>query len=233
MKKALFILALSTPGFTALAQDKIAITGGSAYPKNEAGVFFQTNLTGTENNININMGGVQYTHWITPHLGFRLLGAYGSYTDKSATTTYIPNRDTIITQQRHTKINMPVIGGGLIAQRQFYKHIYLFAGLEIKGSYGTGHADTVVRTTTYDGPSTGNETYSEENRTGTGARLLMINATATIGAKLEFTRFSLGLELLPVQMGYQHISYSNNSSGIADFNIGNFSQRIFLNYRFR
>lgn len=198
--------------------------------KNEAGIIIQTDF-GQNNNVNFSLAGAQYNRWITPHLGYRVIGAYGNYSSTSATTTYLPHPDTVIMKQQHMSFDMPVVGFGFVAQRQFYKRVVLYAALEVKGGYGRGRTDTSVRAVYKQGFPESSEAYTR-TPANHEASILLINMSASVGAKLQFSRMSFGIELLPAQLAYTKIDYKGRYGGIADFELGNFSQRCFLNYRF-
>ena len=198
--------------------------------KNEGGLLLQTDLGGN-NNSNLAIFGLQYNRWVTPNVGYRIIAGYGNYQYSGNTNTFAPHPDTIITKQQVMNFNLPLVGFGLVAQRHFYRRVFLYAAVEVKGMYNKGDADTIVRTTYKQGSPTSSEefTWVDDNKS---ASILMINMTASVGAKLQYSKWSFGAELLPVQLGYQGIRYDKRNNSVGDFSLGSFSQRMFLNYRF-
>lgn len=192
----------------------------------EIGIFGQTET----NNVNGSMGmaGLQYKHWHNEHLGFRVIGAFAQYSASGSEIQSISG-DTSVTKQQHYDINLPILGVGIEAQRHFYKRIYLFAAAELKGGYGNGNADTLLSKSV--GHSSNNiRTYDRAGQRD--ASLLYVGITASVGAKVQWNRLCVGLEILPVGMAYTKIDDGFNRGGITDFSLGNFSQRLFLHYRF-
>lgn len=227
MNRILPVILCTLISSQAIAQE----TKPAAVPaerKNEIGLMGQTNLSG--NAENIALMGLQYNRWVTPHLGYRIIGAYGNYINSSATITYAPSPDTIINKTEHLNIHMPIVGAGLTAQRQFYKRVYLFAAMELKGGYGGGNTDTLIKTTYGTAPN-GNDSY-EFKGGNNKVNMMYLGLSASIGAKLQYSRMCFGIELLPVQMNYQYINYGNRKNSSGNFDLGSFSQRLFVQFRF-
>lgn len=232
MKHFLLFTTLIAVAATGRGQSQEATITKPLQPvlKNEAGILMQTDFGGNSNN-SFGMVGLQYNRWVTPQLGYRIIAAYGDYSSASGTHTVVPHPDTILIKQQYMRFNLPVVGFGVMAQRHFYKRVYLYASLELKGAYGNGHADTSVRSIYKQGQPGNSEGYDQI--TGNNdARLLMINTTAAIGARVQFSRLSLGAELTPVQIGYQQVRNNGRGGGTSEFELGHFSQRVFLLYRF-
>ena len=192
----------------------------------ELGLFGQTE--GAGNNHYMNMVGFQYKHWRNEHLGLRLIGAFAQYNSNGSELQYITG-DTSFSRQEQIHVNMPVVGVGVEAQRHFYRRIYLFAALELKGGYGNGNADTIFSKAT-GLVQPGAQPFERIGHYD--ASLLHIGMSASIGARAQFKRLGLGLELLPIQASYNRTSGNGRHNGITDLNFGSFSQRISLNYRF-
>lgn len=201
--------------------------------KNELGVLFQGGMGNNNNNNDVDMilAGVQYSHWVNERVGYRIIGAYGQYSSYSGVNSFAVNQDTVLRKQTEIRINMPVLGAGLMAQRHFYRRVYLFAGLELRGAYGNGTRDTLVQTE-YTGPDNFIQVGYRSGRASSDVSLLLINVDASIGAKLQFRRLVVGAEVLPLNVSYRLQNIDGSSYGIMDANLGTFSNRVFLQYRF-
>ncbi len=196
-------------------------------PQREAGIFGQTETSNGGNNT-LSLVGLQYKHWRSPHYGFRVIGAFAQHHSYGEELQFAKG-DTFYTRQQHFNINLPVVGFGLEAQRHFYKNVYLFAAAELKGGYGRGSVDTLVERRIGNRSNTTPE-FGNEGRQD--ASLLFVGMTASIGAKLQLRRMCVGLELLPISFSYRDLDDGVRSSGVGDFHIGGFSQRLFLHFRF-
>ena len=226
MKKMLPPLLLLLSTFAIRAQE-IPVPAPKPY-KHELGIFTQIDMGGNEH-LSMGLTGLQYRYRHTERLGIRAIAAYGSYSS-SGSETFHGSGDTIITHQKHFDIGLPVLGLGLEAKRHFYRKVYLFAALELKGGYGAGSGGTLERRSTGHGDSI---TYHlSQNIDRRDASLLYIGMTASVGGQIQWSRVCLGLELLPVTMMYRKIDDDTGRAGIADLNLGDFSQRLFLHYRF-
>jgi len=226
MRKLLLSVPLSFSLFTAYAQDAEKPAARAFH--RELGIFGQTSISGNDDH-SLGLVGLQFKHWRSKHLGFRAIAAYGDYTSSSGDRTTVLG-DTVLTRQRRTDIGLAVLGFGLEAQRHFYKRVHLFAALELKGGYGTGSEYNWEQKSSGQGDSI---IYQlGQNVDAHDVSLTYIGMTASVGAKIQWARICLGIELFPVNMTYRNMDRSANSVGVADLNLGTFSQRIFLHYRF-
>jgi hypothetical protein len=226
MRKLLLSVLLCFSLITVFAQDIV-----KPVPKafnRELGLFGQTPLSGNDDQ-SLGLLGLQYKHWHSQHLGVRAIIAYGDYTSSTDERTTFSG-DTIVTRQRHTDIALPVLGFGIEAQRHFYKRVHLFAALELKGGYGTGSERSWEQKSSGQGDSIVYQLGQNVDRRD--ASLTYIGMTASVGAKIQWARICLGMELFPISLSYRNMDRSAHSVGIADLNIGAFSQRLFLHYRF-
>jgi hypothetical protein len=194
-------------------------------PKQELGIFGQAD--GLSDDKSLLLVGVQYQRWHNEHLGFRISLAAGAYYATGPELHYISG-DTGITKRQHYNINLPVVGFGLQTQRHFYKNIYLFASTELSGGWGTGLADTGVSW------AVGQGALSQHMAQNTGrhdASMVYGALNVAIGGKVERRRVSIGLEVSPIHMTYTQLDDGRTNAGNADFTIGSFSHRVFLNWR--
>jgi hypothetical protein len=200
---------------------------------NEAGLFGQSVATGGYNSF-LSLGGVQYKKWLRPNVGIRAILAHGNYISFQYSPTAISVKgDTIINENLRTRVNMGFAGVGVEAQRHFYKRVHLFAGLELKGGYGSGYTDTVYEKQYKE---SGHTTYSKDIRdirSGTpDVNMTYLGFSPSIGARLQWSRISIGAEIFPAEISYTGINTSGVKTSQFDFNMGELKQRIFIHYRF-
>jgi hypothetical protein len=223
------LLAFTTSCF---AQDTASLSIEKTKPTQELGILLENG--GSENSVN-NFGlmGIQYKRYKNEHLGYRLFAAYGSPSFKEPHSYVLTKADTFITHSEIIRGDMGVIGGGLEAQRHFYKNVYLFAALELKGGYGTGYVDTIVEKTYTNTPIT-NQDYGTNYRGHSGdLKITFASFTPTIGAKIQHRKMVAGVELLPVHFTIRNINYHNSySTSDMNFDLLDFSTRLFVNYVF-
>jgi hypothetical protein len=239
MKKILFALSLSVlaPQLYAQSTDNAStFTTTDIQPKqraNEIGLFGQAVATGGYNSA-LSIAGVQYKKWLRPNTGIRAILAHGNYYSSLHTPTNISiSGDTIINENLRTRVNMVFLGGGIEAQRHFYKRVYLFAGLELKGGYGSGYTDTLYEKQYKE---SGHSTYTKDIldiRSGTpNVNMTYLGFSPSIGAKLQWNRLVIGAEIFPAEMSVTFTNTSGLQTSSSDFNMGDLKQRIFIHYRF-
>ena len=219
-----FTLAAQETTFTPTSPQEIKATPVKAYNR-ELGIFAQTE--GNGGNQSMGMAGLQYKQWHTEHLGFRVIAAFAQYSSSGSAVQSISG-DTVVSRQEQLNFNLPVLGFGIEAQRHFYKKVYLFAAAELKGGYGSGSADSAVSISSGIGST---RWHLGQNVGHRDADLLYVGLTASVGAKIQWSRICLGLEILPVHMGYTNIDDGTSRGGITDLSLGEFSQRFFLHWR--
>lgn len=223
MKRLLLISCLSLPALVSSAQGP-----GPALPnkpKPELGIFGQTD--GLSDDKSLGMVGLHYQRWHNEHLSFRIMAAYGNYYSLGPELQYVSG-DTGITKRQHYNINLPIAGFGLQAQRHFYKNIYLFATAELSGGYGSGLADTSVSWTIGQGATT---QHIGQNEGRQDASLVYGALSASIGAKVQWSRISIGLEASPIHATYTQLNDSRRNASNLDLAIGSFSHRLFIHWR--
>lgn len=200
---------------------------------NEVGLFGQSVATSGYNSA-LSLAGVQYKRWLKPNVGIRAILAHGNYNSFQ----YTPNNinfigDTVINENLRTRVNMAFAGIGVEAQRHFYKRVYLFAGLELKGGYGSGFTDTLYERQ-YKEP--GHTSYTKDIRdirSGTpNVNMTYLGFSPSIGAKLQWNRLIVGAEIFPAEMSVTFTNTSGVQTSSSDFNMGDLKQRIFIHYRF-
>ena len=178
----------------------------------------------------INIIGAQFKTYKDERRAFRLMAGYGNYHNFSNNDVAIGS-DTVTEVHSFTKINMPLLGLGVEMQRHFWKKIYLFAGIEVRGGYGKGNLDTMMSSRQINTQGPGNPNGAPF--VPQDVSLTYISASPSIGAKIHGKRIGAGIELMPVNLVYRNLDYEKGSSiGTFDFNSAIFQQRLFIYYRF-
>lgn len=194
-------------------------------PKAELGIFGQ--LDGLSDDKSLTMVGLQYLHWHNEHLGYRMIVAYGNYYSAGPELHYVSG-DTGIMKRQNLNVTLPVVGFGLQAQRHFYKKIYLFATAELSGGYGSGLVDTSMNWAIGQGATS---QHFAQNTRGQDASLIYGALSASIGARVQWSRIAVGLEVSPIHATYTHFDDGRRTLGNMDLSIGSFSHRLFVHWR--
>ena len=214
---------------TATAQETNSNEPAPVNRKSELGLMGETSF-GNNNNGNIDgMAGIQYKRWVKPNAGYRIIAAYGRYSNFGTPKVLSKEGDTVTETHRRTEIPVAIVGGGLEMQRHFYKRIYLYAAAELRVGYGRGSYDSIVI------KRNDNSNYANAI---SGVRmnsvsLFSIAAAPSIGAKFIFNRIVFGTELSALNLNFSSLKYPNtSSSGVGEFNPGTFWPRFFVHYPF-
>lgn len=175
-----------------------------------------------------------YKRWVKPNTAYRTLASYARYSIHTVTPSARPaSGDTVYSVFSNTNVNMAFIGGGVEMQRHFYRKVYLFAALEVRGGTGTGFTDE-MEAKQYREP--GSTYYSTADLrllpSGSSVSMTYVGFVPTIGGKFQFNKVSFGAELSPLELSYRSTNTNGNTTGLADFNLGTFSNRFFINFRF-
>ena len=191
------------------------------------------------NNASMSTLGVQYRKKGKKYLSHTFTAGYGSYSYSRYDNLIKISGDTAKTRRFVDNINLGILGSGIEAERQFYKKLYFFAGLELHAGYGTGTADTTI-TKQYNvllyNPHTGTlyETmvYGPGSTTSGPESMFYIGLTPYFGLKLEFKRVSIGTAFMNYVTFSDIMQKAGNTYGSIDFDMGNITQRIFVSYKF-
>lgn len=230
MPTKLFIVPLLFVSMLANAQDQPSDPTKTHKPKlNELGLLGETNFGTRDVSSTI---GVQYKHWTTDNRAYRLNFSYGEYNGGYRAEWLGVSGDTLIERQTISQVPVFYLGGGIEAQRQFFKRVYLYAAIDIRVGYGSGTTtDNIVRTVVKD-----NSSYTSITPETYPDRVTYFSAGAApyIGAKLQFNRLSLGTEITAVQTELVSVDDPTrfNTTTTINMNLGTFSQRLYLLYRF-
>lgn len=230
MKKGILFALLCACALPVVAQEENdELTTPQPMPKvrtREIGIMNQ--MGGEDHDLNIL--GVQFKTWKNERKAFRFIAGYGNYYTFNNNVVALGS-DSATEVHSITKVDMPMIGFGVDMQRHFWKNIYLFAGIEVRGGYGKGSLDTMIsrRPINVQGPGNVNGApFIPQD-----VSLTYIVASPSIGAKLHGKRLGASIELMPVNMAYRSLDYEKGTSiSTFDFNGAIFQQRLSVYYRF-
>ncbi len=229
MKTPSLIAAMLTLTFPAgIHAQSTETTTSQKTSTSEIGIFGQTEFS--QSNTNLSMMGIQFKKWMNEHVGFRVLGGYASYDALQA--PFFIGGAAGEAEERYVshQISLGILGVGVEAQRQFYKRLYLFAGLELKGGYGSGTADTIIKTA-YKHHGHYESNWDLNNGSG-NATMTYLDFMPSIGAKIQFSKLTFGVETSGVMMNYTSIATGNVSSSMTGFEMGGYMiHRGFISYR--
>ena len=178
--------------------------------------------------------GIQYKRWVRHNRAIRINAtknnwySYGNYEPVNIAG------NVLYEQNRSTSIDMYSLGLGVEIHKQFYRKVYLYAAMEILGSYGTGSYYNGKKSTEYLPDGTQLITYSLFNPTYPVSRFTL-STVPFIGVKFLFKRISIGTELSAIQTGIVSMKYSlpiDISNTYFDVTMGQFRQRFYVNFRF-
>lgn len=231
MPTKLFIVPLLFVSMLANAQDPTSDLTKMPKPKlNELGLLGETNFDIGDVSATI---GVQYKRWTTNNRAYRLNFSYGEYNGGYRSEWLGVSGDTLMERQSVSQVPVFYLGGGIEAQRRFFKRVYLYAAIDVRVGYGSGTTtDNIVRTVVKD-----NSSFTSVTPEGFPDKVTYFSAGAApyIGAKLQFNRISFGTEITAVQTELVSINdptrfYSTSTT--INMDLGTFSQRLYLLYRF-
>ncbi len=237
MRIVTLVFAMVICGSTAYGQEFKELTLPPA-PTREVSVLMQQYLQSGKDD-NLTLAGLQYKKYVTEHRGIRMMAAYGNYRNFerpfaikiSPDTNSSRGVDTTMEYNSRTNIHLGIIGAGVEVQRRFYKKVILFAGLELRGGYGTGSYDTVTTRRYNDNQKGVYEAGTLGQRLN--ASMIYLGLMPSVGAKLQFKRLVVGAELTGVDISFRSIKVEGgNRSGVADVSLGNVTHRLFFGWRF-
>lgn len=224
----LILSSLAMLSLSASAQEVTTLELKPTQRKNEIGML--TDLGFSNNNSGI---GIQYKHWKDEHKGIRANASYSSY-NYAASKVYFPAQgDTVFSMQALTDISTISVGLGVELQRHFYKKVYMYAAIDVYAVYGKGNTNEVFsRELSKNGE---NERLDYDIAKSYSSTIFKAGVLPLVGVKFNFNRISFGTELSGMRMEYSSLKHDNgmpNTGGMVDFDMGNFSQRVFVNFRF-
>jgi hypothetical protein len=169
------------------------------------------------------------------HMIYTFSLAMSTFHDEPYTNIKYVNGNRATMLWHRTIVNMPMVGLGVEWQRQFYKKVYFFAGLEWKAGYGSGSSDTLEQVETIMPPPdpNGAPKYWTKTTVYTGERqpvdMLIMGAAPHIGAKLEFKRFTIGTMYLNY-LWFTTTQTKSSSMASIDLDVTNIYHRFFVGH---
>lgn len=178
--------------------------------------------------------GVQYKHWVrADKQAIRGNIAYSKYLNVNSKIHFPSLGDTIFSRQDMTDIPMVYAGAGIEQQRHFYKNVYMYAAIDVYAAYGRGTTkEFFEKEVTKNNENIYTEQYSGRTY---NSGIFKIGLLPMVGVKFQFSRVSFGTELSGIKIEYAKLTHDNglpSEKGVADFNMGSFTQRVFVNFRF-
>lgn len=230
MKILPLILAV-TFALSATAQDEISNQLPDKTRKNEIGLLYDPGISGNNPQ---SSNSIQYKRWVKPEfMAYRANIGYGKLNKHDGEIVYPSLGDTVITQHSISDIPEFHAGIGVEMQRHFYKKIYLYAAVDLYASFGSGTTNDILDKEVFD--SNGTSVYRNQDQLMQSAtQHFAIGVLPLVGIKLQFSRISFGTELTGIKTEYSGQTYSSKptTGGYFDVSIGDFTQRLFVNYRF-
>ena len=233
MKSALIVAASLLP-LPLFAQD-------STQKKNELGLFAETNSMDSYNGGPVmSTLGLTYKHHKNDFLALVLSAGQTNYNMSYSRYNHpIDFNDTLRWRDIRTNASLATISVGAEVERKFYKRVSLFAGGELRASYGSGRTDTAYVTeykVPYPGTHPGGPAYvidaTVTNSSGASLSIMQAGLIPYIGVKVSLNRLTLGYSLSNYMFRFQsEVSY-NHTFSIMNFELGNTYQRLFVTYKF-
>lgn len=178
--------------------------------------------------------GFQLKHWIKPNVAFRILAAYNPY--NYAQRPYVFERysaDSLRVQYSRSSADMVALGFGVEVQRQFYKRVFFFAGLEFLAGYGEGKGTSFSRIVPVENIHYTHPGHVEPNYEEVFFRRSYARIIPGVGAKIVFNKINFGLETQFASVGLESQRSGEKKYTIADVDVlGNIAYRFHVNYRF-
>ena len=188
------------------------------------------------------VAGIQYRHQSNPILAWRATAGHFSFSNEGTTVHLYPySADTIRTRHTYTNIKGIALSAGFEAQRQFFKKVYFYGGIEARAGYGTAYQDTqltyqyVERSQIFPLDTGLYTTTRHTSTSGADGNGMFISATFLAGARIYIgRRIIIGTEFSnpAYYFNYHTPERSGNTSGIA-FSLDHVTQRCYLSYRFQ
>lgn len=178
--------------------------------------------------------GFQFKRWVKPDIAFRVIAAYNPY--NYSQRPFVKERystDSLKIQYSRISVDMIALGFGIEVQRQFYKRVFLFAGLELLAGYGTGTTSNFskivpVEDIYYNYIGSINPDFEETFYRKSYARVL-----PGVGAKIVFNKINFGLEAQFASIGIDSEKNGGRRATMPNIDLlGNMAYRFHVDYRF-
>lgn len=210
---SLFLLVLLVPAIGS-AQTSVL--------KNEAGIF-------TEIGKNRGNYGIQYKTWIKSWMGIHVNASYGRQEeDNHGNLKPLYYNDTILLRNLSTSYKLMNLGIGIDVRKQFYKNLFLYASMDLTGGYGKGESDT---TGTFYYNNQEFPVFENQDQDVT-LKKFYLNWLPTVGIQWNLKRFAIGTDVSIIRNAMTIESRGGHSTTLFDMEIGDFSQRLYIHYRF-
>ncbi|MCD6011186.1 MAG: hypothetical protein K0Q79_1048 [Flavipsychrobacter sp.] len=207
--------------------------------RNSIGFFGETNalFTGYGEPI-MKTFALQYIRKSKKVLQYKVGIGYGGYEQPPYALMDSIYGDTAESRSVIKYIDLGIISLGVEAQRQFYRKLHFFGGIELRAGYGNGTTETsiikeynvVYNIPPYRWHETGVDfSYSR----GPNVTMTYVGFTPYFGLKLEFKRITLGTSFMSyvyyTKIKKEPKGYADNS---VEFDGGNITQQLFVRYKF-
>lgn len=226
----LFFLLLPI-SLTAQTQPKVRV--------NSFGLFAETNgILGNADNGSISTVGLQYVRKKEKKPAYTVSLGYTTYTSgRPSVMQTLVTRDTAESRWNSDRIDMLMLGVGMELQKQFYRKLHFFSGLQLRAGYGNGARDTIQeKTYNYYQYNTATKRYERttEHATrtlgSTDITMLYFGFTPYFGLKLDFKRFVIGTSFMNY-VTFRSLNDGGHTDGMVDFSINDISQQFFVRYK--
>jgi hypothetical protein len=201
------------------------------------GIFAETNSIASGDVPTINTYGLQYQRMNRNHLSYIISAGYGNYSYNQTDPFNRIAGDTSAKRYYKDDINLATAGFGVEAEHHVYHRLWIFAGFNARLGYGTGTTDTTEQkqynvhiTNPAPGMPSDLMGYNSRHIASGSESLLCFGFTPHVGVKLQFGRLFVGTSFMNYAL-FRNIYAGNHSYGSFDFNMGNITQRVFVNYR--
>ena len=227
MKHSVFVFILLAIAQQSLAQQPlISLTER----KNEIGLASRNTINSAyKNYTGLELIGKRWKNkWQAYRIGLGI--NFEDYTNPRSLYSY--QQDSVIEKKISTVKRYATLSLGLEAERHFYGKIYLFGALDTRFMYGKGETNENI--TKYGSNFQENNFINHRyyNLLDQG-QVFKWDILPSIGAKLKFNRICFGLEACTHFMSLETENGKKTNSNSIYFDVlSNYTQRIFMTYRF-
>lgn len=182
--------------------------------------------------------GIQYKRWVKPNRALRFSLMYKPWTDFSERDITHVSGDTVFSNYYLDDVDMVYLNAGIEMHKHFYKNVYLYAAIDLRGGYGSGTQQVYSEGRVYSqGGTTDKDPVFGNLPPGATHKVsrFIIDATPYIGVKFMFRRIAFGTEISAISSGiesYTTLRSAQASSTIFNMEAGLLRQRAFVNFRF-
>lgn len=177
--------------------------------------------------------GVQYKRWVRPNRALRLSAMYGRWNNFTNKEFNRRSGDTVFSNRYDESIDMFYLNVGIEMHKHFYKNVYLYAAIDLRGGYGTGTGNGTTEALIYNGPTPATEPIAEYS-IGPSYNMsrFIIDSSPFVGVKFMFRRIAFGTEISAIYCGLESQTSNNVTTSTFNMDAGFLRQRMFVNFRF-